>query len=315
MRALSFHSPDSVELIDVKRPEPTADEALVRVEVSAICATELHARPGSNPGHEAAGIIEHAPDDSGFRTGERVGISAVTGCGRCAYCRRGVQLYCDQLQIHRDMHADYVAVPVSALRRLPAGTTAPNAVLMTGDTLGVPVRAYRRVPSHPGERVLVIGLGPIGLGHTLVRAHTGAEVIAIEPSSFRRHLALELGASEVAPPGSAIGSAPGLVIECTGLPDCIHLAIDVVERGGTVVQSGLCEELKISPTATMVEREITYTGSWYYADADFPETVRLCEDGLALGRLITHEFSCEDVGEAYRQFVSKESAKVALTWS
>lgn len=315
MRAVCFHSPESVELIEVEEPRPAPGDALVRIEVSAICATELHAPPGSNPGHEAAGIIEHAPSDTGFSRGERVGLSAVTGCGQCRHCSRGVQLYCSHLQIHRAMHADYVAVPVSALRRLPPGTSADDAVLMTGDALGVPVRAHRRVPSEPGERVLVIGLGPIGLGHTLVRAHTGAQVIATEPSPFRRKVALDLGATEVVPPGPIPGPAPSLVIECTGLPDCISLALDVVERGGTVLQSGLCQSVELNPKATIIEREITYTGSWYYADEDFPETIRLCETGLPLGRMITHAFSCEQVSKAYAQFISMDAAKVALRWS
>jgi len=317
MRALRFNAADDVTLVDAPVPEPGAGEALVRIEASAICGSELHANPGENLGHEAAGTVEHAPPASGFATGERVGISAVTGCGSCDACRAGVQLYCTvDRRFHTGMHADYVAMPVSALRRVPDGTPACDAVLLSGDALGVPVRAQRRVPSAGGERVLVIGAGPVGLGHVLVRAQGGAEVVVVEPSAYRSELARELGAAVALAPGEDIGCVPALVIECTGIPACIGQALDVVRRGGTVLQSGLCGCVEVSPTNTFVVREVVYTGTWYYADEDYPEILRLYAEGLPAASLITHDFPADDVGAAYRHaFVSKDSGKVVLDWT
>ncbi|ADB50367.1 zinc-dependent alcohol dehydrogenase [Conexibacter woesei] len=316
MRALSFNAPDDVTLVETPTPEPGPGEALVRIEASAICGSELHARPGENPGHEAAGVVEQAPAGSGFAVGERVGISAVTGCGSCSWCRSGVQLYCTvDRRMHTAMHADRVAVPASALRRVPEGTPARDAVLISGDALGVPVRALRRAPSHAGERVLVLGAGPVGLGHVLVRAHAGAEVVVVEPSAYRRELALRLGATTALEPGEATGAAPALAIECTGIPACIQQALALVEPGGTVLQSGICRSVEVSPTATFVAREVTYTGAWYYADEDYPEIVRLYEQGLPAERLITHDFGAEEISAAYRAFVSKDSGKVVLDWT
>lgn len=317
MRALSYNAPDDVTLVEAPVPEPGPGEALVRIEASAICGSELHAERGANPGHEAAGRIERAPAGSGFEAGERVGISAVTGCGRCDWCRRGIQLYCTtDRHVHQAMHADYVAVPASALRRVPAGTPARDAVLMSGDALGVPVRAHRRVPSSAGERVLVIGAGPVGLGHVLVRAHAGAEVVVIEPSAYRRELSRTLGAAETLEPGEPVGDAPALVIECTGIPACIEQSLAVVQPGGTVLQSGICKgPVEVLPTETFVGREVTYTGAWYYADEDYPEIVRLYEDGLPAGRMITHEFGAGEIADAYRAFVAKDSGKVVLDWT
>lgn len=316
MRALRFHAPDRVELVEVPKPVPADGEALVRIEASAICGSELHAAPGSNPGHEAAGIVERAPKDSGFALGERVGISAVTGCGVCDHCRRGVQLWCRRgWHVATGLHADYAAAPISALRRAPPGTSARDVALISGDALGVPARALRRVPSRPGQRVLVLGLGPIGLGHTLVRAHTGSHVVAIEPSSYRRDLALALGAAEVLAPGEDLASPPSLVIECTGIPAVVQEAFDAVDVGGTVLQSGECARVELSPSDTFVRREVTYTGSWYYADEDWPEMRRLYEDGLQIARLVTHELPADQVAEAYRAFSSTRSGKVVLHWT
>jgi threonine dehydrogenase-like Zn-dependent dehydrogenase len=316
MRALLFNRPDAVELVETPTPEPGDGEALVRIEVSAICGSELKSEPGSNPGHEAAGVVEAAPAGSEYRPGDRVGVSAVTGCGDCEPCRRGVQLHCaNGWRFHGAMHADFTVVPERALRRLPAGAPPGDGALITGDALGVPVRAHRRVPSQPGERVVVLGLGPVGLAHTLVRTHDGAEVVAVEPSEYRRRLALELGAAEVLAPGEDLGAAPGMVIECTGLASCVVLALDAVEAGGTVLQSGECPAVELNPSETLIRREITYTGVWYYADEDFPEMVRLYEEGLPVGKLVTHEFPADQIAEAYRAFVSREAGKVLLRWS
>ena len=316
MRVLSFSPPDAASLIEVPMPTRRPAEALVRVEVSAICGSELHAKPGTNPGHEAAGVIEYAPEGSGFRAGQRVGISAVTGCGECTECRRGIALYCaNGFHVHTGMHAEYVSAPVGALRPVPEGTSADDAVLITGDALGVPARAFRRVPSGAGDRVLVIGLGPIGLGHTLLRASTGAHVVAIEPSPFRRRLAQQLGAAEVLAPGEDIGAAPHLAIECTGLPSCIDLALSSVVCGGTVLQSGECAKLEMSPSDTVIRREVTYTGAWYYADEDFPNMVRIYEEGLAVNQLVTHKFPADRIADAYQVFTSKQSGKVLITWT
>ena len=317
MRTLLWNGPFDVTLGDGPVPTPDKDQALVRIETSAICGSELHSEPGTNPGHEAAGIVEQVPDDCGFSVGERVGLSAVTGCGKCDSCLRGRQLFCSNgWRIHVGMHAEFVAVPVGALRKLPAGTPAADAVLVAGDALGVPVRAFRRIPSGPGDRVLVIGLGPVGLAHSLVRSHAGADVVAIEPSQFRRNLAAELGASQVLEPGDDIGSRPSLVIESTGLPACIQQALEFAADGGTVLQSGECEAMvEVSPSNTFIRREITYTGSWYYADEDYPEMVRRYQDGFPVSKLVTDVFPADDVAAAYEKFVSKNSGKILIDWT
>jgi L-iditol 2-dehydrogenase len=316
MRALSFTPPNAASLVEAPAPACGPAEALIRIEVSAICGSELHARAGTNPGHEAAGIIESVPEGSDLRVGQRVGISAVTGCGECPACQRGIALYCSNgSRIQTGMHAEYVAAPVDALRRVPDGTPASDAVLITGDALGVPTRALNRVPTGLDDHVLIIGLGPVGLGHTLVRAGAGAHVVAIEPSAFRRQLAKELGAAKALTPGDDIGEPPPLIIECTGLPACIEFALSAVSCGGTVLQSGECRELTMSPSETLIRREVTYTGTWYYADEDYPAMIRTYSEGLPVRRLVTHEFPAAQVSDAYLTFTSKQSGKVLITWT
>lgn len=317
MRSLVFDGPERVRLTEVEVPEPGPGQALVRIEASAICGSELESPPGSNPGHEAAGVVERIGDGSGDIgvVGKRVGLSAVTGCGTCQHCLAGEQVYCARVSVTDRMHADYAVVPIRALRELPAGITAADAVLLTGDACGVPIRALRRVPTPASRRVLVLGLGPVGLAHVLVRAHQGDEVIGIEPSSYRRDLARTLGATQVLEPGSELPWQPDLVIESTGIPACIQDSFTMVAPGGTVLQSGWCTRVDLDPAATVLRREVFYTGTWYYADSDYPTMVQLYEEGLAVSAMATHEFPADDISAAYRQFVGRESGKVIIAWT
>ncbi len=321
-RVLRLLGDDRVTLTERRDPEPDPDQALVRVEASGLCGSERSALARglstgpANAGHEAAGVIEWVPGGSGFNVGDRVGIAALYGCGTCVPCRDGHEMRCTQGPSPQlGLHADRVIVSVSTLRRLPDGIDPAVAVLLSGDGLGVPVRGAHRVPAPPGTRVLVIGLGPVGLAHVLVRAHAGCEVIGIEPSCERRALALSLGASGAFPPGSDIGEPSDLVIESTGLAACVNQALDTVKAGGTVLQSGECTAVEIRPSAQIVHREVTYIGSWFYGRADYPAMLDLYRDGLPIDKLITHEFPAERAQEGVDVFLSAASGKVILRWA
>jgi L-iditol 2-dehydrogenase len=318
MKSLHCEGQGRVRLVDIPAPTPRPGEALVRIEASAICGSErssfVNGYPG-NTGHEACGIIVD-PGHSDLRTGDRVGISAVAGCDRCARCKAGQELFCERgPTAATGMHAEYVAVPVSTLRRLPEGMDAAIGAMVTGDTLGVPTRGLRKAPPEPTDTVLVIGLGPVGLGHILVRVFEGADVTGIEPSTYRRDLALRLGASTVHPPGTHDRHRYRLVIECTGRPDCITQAFEFVDSGGTVLQSGECAEVHLKPSETFIRREVTYTGGWYYASEDYPRMLELVKRGLPLDRMRTHEVPARDAEGAIAEFLAGRTGKVVVRWT
>jgi len=318
MRAVRYLGAAKVEVVEVPVPVPGPGDVLVRVEVSAICGSEkaqLLAGSDVNAGHEAAGVIEVAPPGCGFSVGERVGVSAVLGCGGCRQCAHGVEVRCDAPRVQLGMHAELISVAPSTLRRLPAGFDAALAVLVSGDALGVPVRGVRRAPHDEGDRVVVLGLGPVGLAHVMVRSFLGADVVAVEPSAARRDLALELGASAVVAPGGDLqGPPPSLVIEASGRADSVAVAMATVAKGGTVLQSGECAMAEVSPSQ-IIAREITYVGSWFYASEDYDEILRLQAAGLAGQRLVTHEFAADYADAAYEAMLSTVSGKVLLRWS
>ncbi len=318
MRRLRYTGAGGVAVEEVPAPSIGADQALIRVRASALCGSErgalLEGHPG-NTGHEAAGVIEALTSaDPRFRVGQLVGLAAVTGCGRCVRCAAGRETQCRQGPvIGGGWHAEYAVVPVTALRPVN-GADPTEATLISGDALGVPARVVRRFPPPPGADVAVIGLGPVGLGHVLVQAHAGARVIGIEPSAARRRQALRLGAAEVHEPDTYRGHPP-TVIECTGSPAVIASAFELVDSGGTVIQSGECQRsISLVPSDLMVHREITYTGSWFYASEDYPSMIDLVAGGLPVRELCTHQIRPEDAQQTFRDFLNGLTGKVVVQW-
>lgn len=319
MKTLICEGDGRVRLASVPDPRPRDGEALIRIEASAVCGSEratLTRGAAGNSGHEACGTVVE-PGNSRFRAGDYVGLSAVTGCGECERCAAGQELHCRRgPKVSTGWHAEFAAVPPSALRELPAAIDAGVAAMVTGDPLGVPVRGLRRAPSGPGDQVLVLGLGPVGLAHVVVRAFTGAEVIGIEPSAYRRNLALRLGAKTVLSPRDEIPGNPHLVIECTGRTECITQAFTLVDNGGVVLQSGECHtDVPLNPSELFIRQEITYTGSWYYATEDYPKMLELIDRGLPLHELCTHDVAAADAQLAVTDFLEGRSGKVVLRWT
>lgn len=319
MRSLLCEGGGRVTLVEAPDPEPQSGDVLVRIEASAVCGSERNALDhgfAGNCGHEACGTVVD-PGGSTFRAGDRVGIAAVFGCGECQRCLDGQELHCHRgPKVNMGWHAEFAAVPARTLRELPSGLDAGVGVMLTGDGLGVPARGLRRAPSNPDDRVLVIGLGPVGLGHVLVRAFIGAEVIAIEPSAYRRELALQLGATRVLHPDEDLDARPSLVIESTGRSECIRQALELVDNGGVVLQSGECHtDVAINTFETMIHREVTYTGSWYYATEDYQDMCLLLDRGIRLERLSTHDVAAADSQLAITDFLEGSSGKVILRWN
>ena len=316
MKAVRFLGNGKVEVVEAPGPMPAKGQALVRILTSAICGSEKHALQAGmelNAGHEGAGIVESAPKDSGFAPGDRVGVSAVAGCGQCAECEAGVELRCENLRIQINMHAEVVAADVTSLRRIPEGLTWETAVLLTGDGLGVPVRALRHVPEKRGRKTLVLGLGPVGLSHVLVRSFLGEEVSGVDPFEDRRAIAMKLGASAVFRPGDA-GDGYDLVVESSGVPESIKDAFGAAKAGGTVIQSGECSSVELDPSRMLIRKEVRYIGSWFYASQDYPRMLELHESGMPSESLATDVFPGTEAQAAYDAFSSGSTGKVLLRW-
>ena len=201
MRSVRLNGNSSVSCVDAGDPEPGPGEVVITTRVSALCGSELKSYRGGgreegNSGHEGAGVVQRlGPGVTGLREGQRVGVSAVTGCGHCSYCRQGQYTWCSDRSMYSSMHAECFVTAAMACRPLPDELPWDVGVLIAGDGFGVPYHTSRKIPAD-AETIAIFGMGPVGLGNTLLQAHLGRRVIGIDLAPRRLELARQLGAAE-----------------------------------------------------------------------------------------------------------------------
>jgi threonine dehydrogenase-like Zn-dependent dehydrogenase len=297
-------------------PKPGYDDVLVKTVVSALCGSEMSGYyqfgvAEGNMGHEAAGII--AEVGKGVETlepGQRVGVSAIAGCGQCDYCAKGQYTWCDHFRFSGNMHAEYFVVPALACHVLPDDIPWDVGVLITGDGMGVPYHTSQKIQGEDIRCVAVFGLGPIGLGNVLLQSYLGRDVIGIDRSPERLSLARQLGATHTI----AVDETADICIEAAGQPVTAKQCFASVRKGGKIVFNGEQPSLELSPSQDFIRRDITATGSWYYHYSQYPQMRELYYQGLPARSLITHHFPLDQVSDAYRVMAEGISGKVLLEY-
>ena len=295
MQAAVFDAPGAIRLGDVPLPTLQAHEALVRVAATGLCAGDLYMYLGKNPyvtfprigGHEIAGVVVEASE--GAMRGRRVVVEPFIGCGRCYPCRVGKSNCCANLRIvgvHRDGgFAECVAAPLDHLHVIPDGLSMRDASF--AEPVAIAVQAFRRANLVAGERVLVLGAGPIGLALVEVGRANGADVWATDPNADRLAIAVGLGAPPLGQDGLreqvmalTAGEGFGVVVEATGVPAVMTQALDLVAAGGRVVIVGLARQgLDVAfPGLDITRKEATILGSRASVGC-FPEALRLLAEG------------------------------------
>ena len=214
-----------------------------------------------NAGHEAVGTVAALGEGvTGLRLGQRVGASAIAGCGHCAYCDEGQYTWCPNRTFYGSMHAERFLASANACYPLPDDVSWEAGVLLTGDGLGVPYHTARKLAPET-ETVAVFGVGPIGLGNVLMQSHLGRRVIAVDLAAERLEMARRLGASEVV--DGAAGDAAEQVraltggvgadvcIEAAGRPETALACFAAVRTAGMVVFNGEQGEVPLSPSSAL----------------------------------------------------------------
>jgi 2-desacetyl-2-hydroxyethyl bacteriochlorophyllide A dehydrogenase len=304
MDALVCHEDGALVVERVPVPEPGPRDALLRISHCGICGTDLHwvsGRVAHGPivlGHEYSGVVVALGRDvPEWAVGDRVVGGPGLGCGRCPPCLAGTPHRC------REQHwkggagngswATYRRVDAGQLFRVPDGLELRTAAL--AEPLAIALRAVRRIGAGCGDRVLVTGVGSIGMLAVAVLAGLGAEVTVSEPSAARRDRALRVGAREALAPGSLRAEdLYAAVIECSGRAEVMEHAVGVLDRGGTMVLVGLGSHARPAVDATRLTlSEVTVTGSVDYSRAEFADALAL----LASGRLPLEDLlEPDDVG-------------------
>lgn len=312
------------------RPEPGPGEVLIRTAVSAVCGSEMSGYrkagyPTGNMGHEGAGtVVELGPGVETLEIGQRVGVSAIAGCGRCAYCRKGQYTWCPDYKFYDNMHAEYFVIPALACHSLPDDVPWDVGVLITGDGLGVPYHTSTKIQDNDIRSVAVFGLGPVGLGNVMLQTYLGRQVIGIDRSPVRLELARKLGAVHTIPADegtdvvSAVraltdGCGADVCIEAAGVPATAKQCFAAVRTAGCVVFNGEQPAVELSPSEDFIRRDITAIGSWFYHFREYAEMLALYRQGLPVRSLITHRFPLEQAANAFR-VMEGQSGKVLLEY-
>lgn len=318
----------------VERPDPTPEpnELLLRVDACGICGSDLHVSdayplPGLVLGHEFCGTVEEVgPDTQGFEVGDRVTALSLTTCGHCAACLSGRPRKCPSavmVGIERPgAFAEYVTMPSRDVFRLPNTLDPQHGALI--EPLAVALHTVDRARLEPGDDVLVIGGGPVGLAVALWARQLGArEVVVSDPVAARRSLAEQVGASTTVDPTKqdvgdafeqATGSRPRVVLECVGVPGMIQHAADVADIDATVVIAGVCMVPDSLLPIVPMTKELDVRFSFYYRARDYTTAIAMIDRGrIDPLPLVTSEVTLDQLPDRFQQLKSpSDDCKVLI---
>lgn len=351
MKAMVYHGPGQKAWEDV--PDPTITDptdAIVKIETTTICGTDLHILKGDVPavtpgrilGHEAVGVVtEVGADCSKVKVGDRVIVSCVSKCGTCSFCRDGLTSHCQTLggigwifgHLIDGTQAEYVRVPFAdnGLIPLPDGVSAEQGVMLsdilpTGYEIGVLMGAVKE-----GDVVAVVGAGPVGLASIMTAKAAGAsKVIAVDGNAFRLEASREFGATDVVNVSecddvtaelkrlSRDGLGVDVAIEAVGIPETFRTSLDAVRPGGHVANVGVHG----APVEFPIDRDwinnLTITTGLVNATTA-PDLLAQIEKGeIEPQKFVTHRFTFDEFDAAYDTFAragDKKALKVIITAS
>lgn len=339
MKAMVLHGAGVLRSETMPDPRPGPREAVVKVHACSICGSDVHAYHGKHPrlafprvlGHEFAGeIVAVGKELRGHGIGDRVCCDIDFACGQCGPCLAGRGNICENLRttgFDRDgAYAEYVAVPDFNLYRLPDNVSYDEASAV--QVLGISYHAVAdRVRPQPGEKIAVIGAGPIGLGAALVAQALGAEVTITDILGFRLHMALSLGIPHAIDAGKANvreealsrtgGRGYDKVVECVGglQERTVADAVNMVKRGGQITVVGTFPENRATiPIAYIKDREIDLNFSRGNFKAFAPCLELIASGQVKPGRYISHRFPLAQAEDALRLLEARtvEAHKIVL---
>jgi alcohol dehydrogenase len=345
MKALIYQGPGRRAWESVPDPSILAPtDAIVRIESSTICGTDLHilkgdvpaVKPGTILGHEAVGtIVEVGSAVTTVERGDRVLVSCITSCGRCRFCKEAKYGLCTGGggwifgHLIDGLQAEYARVPFAdtSVYKVPAGLS-DEQVLFLADILPT---AYEvgvlngRV--EPGDTIAIVGAGPIGLATIMTaQLHTPGRIIAIDLSDARLEKALEFGADVAINNGrdDAIakvmeltgGLGADVAIEAVGVPQTFELCADLIRPGGRLANVGVHGKCVTLHLEKLWIRDVLITTGLVDTNTT-PQLLRLIEGGrLDPTVFATHRFPLADTEEAYDIFAAADEThalKVVLS--
>lgn len=335
MLAAVFEGKGKLELKEVPIPEiKSPNDVLLQVEAASICGTDVHilevppghpANKGIILGHEYTGkILEVGSKVTDFKQSDRVVVDPNITCGNCTYCKMGMPNMCERMTtlgiFINGGFARYNIVPAKTLHKISSSAEAELAVF--AEPLSCVVNATQKLKVQPGENVVVLGAGPIGLLFVqMFRASRAGKIIVSEVSEYRGKYVRESGATRVINPlkeglekavkeETVIGS--DVVVDAVGT--LFKQGMRIVRRGGRILLFGQNYKVRAEIAQNDITRgELVVLGS-YIAKFIFPLTVKIIESKiLNLEKLITHRFSLKDIHRGIKVMRDQKAIKVVIT--
>jgi alcohol dehydrogenase len=350
MKALVYHGPGAKAWEDVPDPKIlAATDAIVRVDTTTICGTDLHIMKGDVPavtdgrilGHEGVGTItELGSAVKGLTVGDRVIISCISSCGSCSYCHQGLPSHCLDKEgasgvgwifghLIDGTQAEFVRVPFAdnSLHKVPDGVSDEAALMLsdilpTGFEIGV-----RNGKVKPGDVVAVVGAGPVGLSAIMTAGLYGpSRVIAIDLDDNRLALAQTFGATDAVNSGASDwfeqvmdltdGLGVDVAIEAVGIPQTFDMCTTLIRPGGAVANVGVHGgpvELKLQD---LWIKDVSITTGLVSATTT-PMLLKLVAQGKVHPELfVSHRFKLDEMMDAYDTFgraAETKAMKVAIS--
>ena len=306
--------------------EPGTGEVLLRPEAVGICGSDFHFIAGELSeqaggsqfprvlGHEVAGTIVAlgAGCRDELEAGQRVALYPLHACGRCYPCSVGRPNACDNFSligIHSDGGLQELLAAGQA-QVVPIQTDDPGVAAMA-EPVSIAVRAVNRAEVRPGERVVVLGAGPIGQSLCLVAVERGAQVLVVDVQQGRLALAESLGAETLVWRGAeetvrrarawAGPGGPPVVIDATGVPDAVRAMIEIVASAGRAIQVGMSGEQVSLRLGNLTEKELDIRGVSCSGADEFRDAVAVVERNAdQVARMISHRFALGEGPDALR---------------
>lgn len=315
MLTIICESPKNLQALEQPLPARAAGEVLLRVKRVGVCGTDLHIFTGNQPylayprvmGHELSGVVEEADAGSGLAPGDPVYVMPYLSCGHCVACRQGKTNCCVRIQVlgvHRDgAMTEFLSVPQGFVHKAE-GITLDQAAML--EFLAIGAHAVRRGAVAAGQRVLVVGAGPIGLAAMIFSRLRGAQVTAIDGRQDRLDFALQkVGVASAVALGDGDeaelsrltgGEFFDVVFDATGNASAMERGFRFIAHGGRYVLVSIVQgDIQFSDPE-FHKREATLLSSRNATTEDFETVMAAMRAGQVPDKaLATHRMALGDV--------------------
>lgn len=301
------------------RPTRQAHEVQLRVRRVGVCGTDLHIFTGNQPyltyprvmGHEISGTVEEAPEGSNLATGDKVFVMPYLSCGDCIACRQGKTNCCVNIQVlgvHRDgAFTEYLNVPAQFVHKAE-GVSLDQAAMV--EFLSIGAHAVRRAEVQPGQRVLVVGTGPIGMAALLFAGLRGGQVTALDTRPERvafcqqhlgAHAGVLIGPNDLEELHALTGGDfYDVVLDATGNARAMERSFQFISHGGKYVMVSVVRDNITFSDPEFHKREATLLGSRNATMEDFETVLNAMRAGqVPTAALNTHRMPLAEVPTAF----------------